>query len=47
MAGIELTDIARSYGGKRVVDGVSLTVNDGNLLPFSAPPAAARPPCCG
>ena len=42
MAGIELTDIARSYGGKRVVDGVSLTVNDGEFVAILGPSGCGK-----
>ena len=44
--GLEVRDLAKSYGGKRAVDGISLNVRAASFTRSSAPMARARPRRC-
>ena len=44
MAVVETRDLKKSFGDVKAVDGVDLSINEGELLVVSGPPAAARPP---
>lgn len=39
---LELEHITKSFGSTQVLKGISLSIKQGNLLPFSARPAAGR-----
>ena len=42
---LELEHIQKSFDGVPVLKDISLQVADGEIVPFWAPPAAARPRC--
>jgi ABC-type multidrug transport system ATPase subunit len=44
VATVELEDVAKSYGDRRAVVGLSLSVASGESVALLGPPAAARPP---
>jgi ABC-2 type transport system ATP-binding protein len=41
---IDVHGLTKRYGGRNVVDHISLQVETGRIVGFSAPTAAARPP---
>ena len=49
MSVLQTIDLKKYYGTEpnitRALDGVSFSVDDGNLWRWSGPPAAANPPC--
>ena len=40
---IEVTNLTKVYGNKRAVDGISFTVNQGEILGFLGPTAPENP----
>ena len=46
MALLELHDVRASYGAIRALHGVSLKVEEGSIVAFSAPTGPARRPPC-
>ncbi|MEU9829747.1 hypothetical protein [Micromonospora chersina] len=47
MATVRLDNVTKVFpAGKRVLKGVSLTVEEGEFLVLAGRPAAASPPCC-
>ncbi len=47
MARLTMTNLSKDFGATRAVDGVSLTVEDGEFLAILGRPAAARRLCSG
>lgn len=43
---IQVTNVSKVYGGKKVVDNVSVTIPKVKSLPLSARMVPARVPCC-
>ena len=46
MASVEIRDVRKSFGGTEVMHGVTIRSRTANSSSWSAPPAAASPPCC-
>ena len=44
---IGINNVIKKYGDTTVIPDLSVQIKNGEFfLPSSAPPAAARPPCC-
>ena len=47
MAILEVHHIEKHFGATRVLEDISFDLEQGQALATSAPPAPAKPPCCG